>query len=712
MLAAPKAEQKLGALFRLAIRSGAVDAIALHIQRGEPVNGRDGAGFTPLMLAAMYNQLGVCAKLLDAGADPELSDTDGRTAQQLAAAQGHSAVADFLSGFNITEPDSSGIPRQIPLQVADEDLVGESTLDMNDSSVTRRSSLAKPVPAKIEALPVTALEAVAGAGNEELDDDTDGWLPDEDVSAPSHDVECAAAASQAQRLLSTYRRVSTEADWSDVEFTLPEVAEQAPVASLVETPAIKELIAIGFSNGCVSTDHFWRALESDCGMQIERASTALQYVLDDLGVFAEQGSPMFGAHFSVDADEVVEALQAFEDYLSEPVDPAVYHVVGARKFELIKREDEGKIGRRMDMALGALVRALVSLPEGVWQTAFPSEVQSNVSSAAPENFGEFADTPDATNEVEEDADEEQLDFRTYVARVRNGMAEYGREAAVPRPRSQDLTRLVGLAKAWKAADSIIGSIGAYEKARDQLVLANLRLAVHTAYSYRGRGLPLEDLIQDGNLGLMRAAEKFDFRLGFKFSTYATNWVRQSITRGLGDTARLIRLPVHAVEKVNLVDRTRRELSRGRDCDASIDEIAARLSLSAEAVRRIANFDRKVFFLDDCGTDEAPDTPDPLSIVDSLPDPLQAAEHRSRSVAIEKMLADFKRRERDVMILRFGLGGLDPMTLEEVGTAFNVTRERIRQIEAKVLRKLRNPSRAEILWPYLDAPPAHEESEEE
>lgn len=711
MLAVPIAEKKLGALFRLAIRSGAAEAISLHIQRGESVNGRDGAGLTPLMLAAMHNQLDVCVRLMDAGADPALNDPGGRTALELAAGQGHSAVADYLSGFKIPKPGSTGLSQHDALAMADDHSAGESPPDTTiESAAAEAVPFTKTVPTTLQALSVTSRESTDASAHEELDDDTNGWLPDEAVVPPSHDAECAAAASQAQQLLSTHRRVSTDADWSDIEFALPEAALQLPVISRGGISAIEELIATGLGNGLVSAEDFWRALESDCGPQVERAGVVLQYVLDDLGVFVEQGSPMFSARSVVDADEVLEALDAFEAYLPEPVDPAVFHVAGARKSELIKREDEERIGRRMDMELGALARALVSLSESEWETIFPQDVPPDAKEEASEDADELVGTTDA----EEEPDEGQLDFRTYVARVRAGMAEYGREAAVPRPKPHELVRLLGLAKqkAWAVADTIVGSVEAYEKARDQLVLANLRLAVHTAYSYRGRGLPLEDLIQDGNLGLMRAAEKFDFRRGFKFSTYATNWVRQSITRGLGDTARLIRLPVHAVEKVNLVDRTRRELSRGRECDASIDEIAAALSLSAEAVRRIVNFDRKVFSLDDCGTEEAPDTPDPLSIIDSSPDPLQVAERRSLSLAFERMLADFKRRERDVVILRFGLGGLDPMTLEEVGTAFNVTRERIRQIEAKILRKLRNPSRTEILRPYLDAAPAQEEPEEE
>ncbi|WP_185748740.1 MZA anti-phage system associated sigma-70 family RNA polymerase sigma factor MzaA [Herbaspirillum sp. SJZ107] len=708
-------EKKLGALFRLAIRSGAADAIALHIQRGEPVNGRDGAGLTPLMLAAMHNQLGVCVKLLDIGADPALVDSAGRTALELAAGQGHSAVADLLSGFELPGPGSPDVPGYETSSLADEQPVPGTVPDVLIESVSVEiAGLTKVVAATSEALPVTLLEDADGASHEEPDDDTDGWLPDEAVIPPSHDAECVAAASQAQRSLSTHRRVSTETDWSDIEFTLPEIVLQVPAVSHSEMPAIEELIAIGLGNGLVTAGDFWHALESDCGSRIDDAGVALQRVLDDLGIFLENRSRTFSTRPAVNPEEVLEALDAFEEYLPEPADPAVYHLASARKSELIKRQDEERIGRRMDMALGSLTRALVSLPESDWQMVFRADVSPDASGESPEEGDEFAGTTNGTNDVEDDADNGQLDFRTYVARIRSGMAEYGREAAVPRPRPQELTRLLELGKEHVSAlaGNIVDAVDSYERARDQLVLANLRLTVHIAYSFRGRGLPLEDLIQDGHLGLMRAAERFDFRRGFKFSTYATAWVRQSIGRGLADTARTIRMPVHMVEKVNLIDRTRRDLSRGRDRGASVYEIAERLSLTAESVQRIVGLDRQVFSLDDCGTDDAPDTPSPFSIVDPAPDPFKVAADRSLSLAIEKLFGELKNRESKVLALRFGLGGLDPMTLEEVGTAFDVTRERIRQIEAKAIGKLRHRSRAEVLLPYLDAAPTREEPEEE
>jgi RNA polymerase primary sigma factor len=198
---------------------------------------------------------------------------------------------------------------------------------------------------------------------------------------------------------------------------------------------------------------------------------------------------------------------------------------------------------------------------------------------------------------------------------------------------------------------------------------------------------------------MRAAEGYDFRRGFKFSTYATWWIRQSISRGLSDTARTIRVPVHVVEKINTVNRTRRELEYGREGEVSAEEIAARLSLSSEQVRRTIRADSKVLSFEECGAGREPNTPDPWCIVDPEADPSQSASDRSLSMAIERMFAEFRDKDRKVLVARYGFDGLDSKTLEEVGQQFNVTRERIRQIEAKALRKLQHQSRRDVLMPY-------------
>lgn len=691
MLMTESGERKLGALFRLAIRSGATEAVALHIQRGEPVNGRDSAGYTPLMLAAIHDQVEICIRLLEAGANAGLAAPDGLTALEHAITRGHLEVIELLSSSPYVDTAVGSISKEPKNLEADMPAIIVQVVQVPS--------------AEMESQPSASVHGDA-------DDDTDGWIPDEAAVAPLHDAECASAVGKVQQSLATHRRVSTETDWSDIDFVLPEVDLRQPVLANSAMPAVEALIASGLNTGLVGTDEFWRALEADCGWELERAGEVLQFVLDDLGILVTPEGAMLAVGCTADADEVLGAIEVFKERLPEPADSSIFHIAGARKSELIKREDEERLGRRMDAALGALTRVLVSLSECDWQLAFPSNAQITAENAVHDDDDEFFEVVAEHLAATDDAGyDDQIDFSTYVTRVRDGMAEYGREAAVPRPKPQELTRLLGVASklAVEVTGAIASAIAAFEKAREQLVLANLRLAVHIAHFYRGRGVPLEDLVQDGNLGLMRAAEKFDFRRGFKFSTYATAWVRQSITRSIADTARLIRLPVHVVEKVNTFHRMHRDLSRGGDREASVDEIAQNMSLSPEAVRRLMRCESEVFSLEVSGTDEAPSTLNAFMIVDTSVEPLQAVASRSLSDAIERMLIEFKPRERQVLTLRFGLGGLDPMTLEEVGQVFDVTRERIRQIEAKAIGKLRHSSRAEILLPYVDIVTKHDKA---
>ena len=307
----------------------------------------------------------------------------------------------------------------------------------------------------------------------------------------------------------------------------------------------------------------------------------------------------------------------------------------------------------------------------------------------PDRVGSVQVTAEIEKDYEKTAEESENSFTergNAEDPVRMYLKEIGR---IPLLSSEEE---IELAKRMEEGD---------EEAKKKLSEANLRLTVSIAKRYSGRGMQFLDLIQEGNLGLIKAVEKFDYRKGYKFSTYATWWIRQSITRAIADQARTIRIPVHMVETMNRVNRTSRRLLQEYGREPTPEEIAEAMNLPVERVLEISKISQEPVSLETpIGEEEDSHLGDFIQD-EHIPVPADEAAHTLLREQLEKVMDTLSEREQKVLALRFGLEDGKPHTLEEVGREFQVTRERIRQIEAKALRKLRHPTRSRKLRDFLE-----------
>ena len=330
----------------------------------------------------------------------------------------------------------------------------------------------------------------------------------------------------------------------------------------------------------------------------------------------------------------------------------------------------------------------------------PEELEEGASARVRRRLGPGA----TTGRIAGDAGDSVRLYLREIGKV--SLLDQAAEAELAEALRVGLAAEVELAEAGDSIESVSKrrlqrKVHEGEEARRHLVEANLRLVVSIAKRYTGRGLSLLDLVQEGNLGLMRAVEKFDHTKGFRFSTYATWWIRQAMTRAVADQARTIRIPVHLVEVINRINRTQRQMLQELGRDPTAEELAAKCDVTVERLEELRRLGQDTVSINaPVGDDEHSALGDFLTDSEALT-PADAATKALLAQAVAETLEGLPEREAEVVRLRFGLEDGQMRTLEEVGKAFGVTRERIRQIEGKILAKLRNPQRSQRLRDYME-----------
>ena len=660
-------------LLRLAVLQGNVELVADYLAKGGDVEVRDQRGRTPLMLAAAKGNAELCRVLLDYGAESSSADAEGMTALSLAMEHGFQDVASILE-CHVRAQTGSGVE--------------EVRRDQFESEFF------------------------------------DDWLSEDDTTAPDDSAETRAKLIELQEAISAHRAVDRDGDWHDVSIVLPDLGGLALYQDLQRSDVREMMEALmneARSYGFYKASRVASVARDVDGLEDGEFATHLVQAMNDMGFVMEDddewlASPVIDESAVPDVlDEEVE--QYLADLSAQTNDPYFHLRKNTELSILLGRDGEERIGRLTSVALSDACLAIAAE-----QTSISILLELSVAAESVNNLvgrisrlGEQSLDPESKDDTEsEDGGslyaERADEFLFRLEQVR--LAWNDQRAVFSSPEAARRTReavldlqltAVGIRMVHKAVLDRGGDNPMLSDAVDRLTRlewemfsANVRLAISIAGKYMWSTLPQMDLLQEAFIGLLKAIEKFDFSKGFKFSTYATWWIRQAVSRAIGDRGRLIRLPVHMVDKVSKVSRVARSIGVDSPRDVPLHVMAKETELTPGEV------ERAVSSLEDAASwngDEAVER-----CVLCVPDDLQGPEDIAS-------LADFRRfmsacveglplKEREIISHRFGLEDGVEKTLEEVGRLFNVTRERIRQIEAKGLMKLRTPRMLEELKIHL------------
>lgn len=742
--AAPQDSHPLSQFLRMAVVTGVESAVQVHINRGDDLNARDAKGQTPLMLSAARNKAAICKLLLASGADADLLDPSGRNALGIALAAGANEAAQAIkmaraSSVPITaDPAISSKPTQHSSDAAPALATENPATDLPWDVC----SSVNPPHAALEPTPVDVPTFELGASDDD-NFDLNGWETEEDSPPPEVDATLSVAAFEIQNSITEHRPIDTSADWDDFEAFLPDKATPLPRADDAEARETLRLILLrAIREGSVPQSAVDDLTLGTDGEPDSEAAALLGMVINDLAAETDERFEYSAPHESFEVfvapeetpseeDAVAEALAFIDSLADRHNDPFRIYQRAFQREALLTAEAEVTLGQEMEQGIERAVDALASWPSGISAVLDaakkvtagekPLRWLSTGLKAEREESEDVLDIEPATgvkrgirdapladaigredqgdtefsHETKESSDE-LAEFCTKVDRLACLTAEPTADAPQLSTCRSAIASLgltqsylleladSGLERQTVATIAFKQSIDHYRRARDKMVTANLKLVFSIVKKYLYSGQPLDDLVQEGNLGLLKAVDRFDWRKGFKFSTYATWWIRQGVSRYVADKSKMIRLPVHLYEQTQRLANASQAFELERSRTPTVEEIAAMVDLPVRKVAALVRASLEpvaIHDLDDLDKLIATDANDQFMVRD----PMEIITDAQLTDLVDDVLNKLTNQEQLVLRLHFGVDIHDSMTLAEIGTRLELTRERIRQIETAGLR---------------------------
>ena len=688
-------------IIRMAVLNDVRDTISLYVRRGGNVNVVDNNGCSLLMLAASRGHAGICKLLIDAGANLNVTDNQGHDALAIAVNNGYTEIAEMLHKHIIHS---------------------EMTLNLSEVGSSTAQDLVE-------------------ANQDEFD--LSDWEEYEETPPPPVDNTYMTAAAKLQHEISGHVPINTDEDWLD-EIDLPEVQRKhlrKSVFSEDTQVSLHELMLNGLRYGYVPHSRVEQAAYDGNGKIDEALVSRLMLTIGQLGIIIiEEPSEWWYSVTNDEIDEetestIDEAITFFEKLHSNDNAPDRYYSGDIARSPLGKRLTSVEvialtktlsktmeasrnaavaILARSAVAIAEIIRISKAIESGKVRPDFMLEKKIAFATLEVDEseYGEDEEQTPIEYENHEDDGMELVespqDFFKIIKELQGKLSKNSADRLeilhkLPLRWSffNYLLVILGGSKQEKENYAALkSSLDTANQAKCRMTEVNLRLVIPIAKKYQHRGLPYLDLIQEGNIGLMKAVEKFDYHRGFKFSTYATWWIRQAITRAIADQGNLIRVPVHMVEKINKLGRITRQFIEDTGYEPGLGSLAQKMETSEQDVQKMLKIPRMPVSWDTL--DEGENYPLQDLIADSQATlPFDHVAMLNLQETIEQILSGFSDREANVLRMRFGIGMDDELTLEEIGKRYDLTRERIRQIEAKALKRLRYPSRSKPLESFLN-----------